>query len=220
MYSLILCSFLSNLLRCFSNVLLDRQIGKCPGRKQQAVISAFFFQIRQHYKRINQIDYITIAKKAIVWVTIWQHELLPCHAGLCHYSTHDSRVQSKNIFTTIPLFIPKLMYSSVTCLLADNVVFLLFLTENNFHHCCHRKVATRHTLPNIQTSLFLRKFSMMKSALFLFPMTTCSGCVSYSSLSAACGKAVSDGGQQAVVMGWDSGHWRWKISSLASVDVQ
>lgn len=43
----------------------------------------------------------------------------------------------------------------------EKVLFRLFLLKNNFHHRCHRKVATRHTLPKIQTSLSLRKFSML-----------------------------------------------------------
>lgn len=41
------------------------------------------------------------------------------------------------------------------------MLFCLFLLKSNFHHRCHRNVATRHTLPKIQTSLSLRKFSML-----------------------------------------------------------
>lgn len=91
--------------------------------------------------------------------------------------------------------------------------------ENNFHHRCHRKVATRHTLPNIQMSLSLRKFSMMKTFLFLSLLSACTGCVSYFSLSAACGEGVSGGGQQVVDMGRDSRHWLWNTGSRASVAV-
>lgn len=50
------------------------------------------------------------------------------------------------------------------------MVFPLFLMENNFHHRRHRKVAMRQTLPNSQMSLSLRKFSMMTTLLFLFPV--------------------------------------------------
>lgn len=40
------------------------------------------------------------------------------------------------------------------------VVRPLFLKENSFHRRRHRKVATRQTLPKIQTSLSCRRFSM------------------------------------------------------------
>lgn len=73
----------------------------------------------------------------------------------------------------------------ITCM-SDGVVFLLFFTENNFHSRCHRKVATRHTLPNIQTSLSLRKFSMMEAFLFLPLLSTCTVCLSYPSGFATC----------------------------------
>lgn len=54
--------------------------------------------------------------------------------------------------------------SCSTCKSAGDAVFLLFLMENNFHHFRHRKVATRHTLPSIQISLSLSKFSMMEAS--------------------------------------------------------
>lgn len=114
---------------------------------------------------------------------------------------------------------PKLLPCCITCLSADNLVFPLFLMENNFHHCRHRKVATRHTLPNIQMSLSLRKFSMMKIFLFLSLLSACTGCVSYFRLSATWGEGVSDGGQQVVDMGRDSRHWLWNFGSRASVTV-
>lgn len=87
-----------------------------------------------------------------------------------------------------------------TSVSADGVVLLLFFVDNNFHSRPHRKVATRHTLPNIQISLSLRKFSMME----IFLLSACTGCLSYLSLSAACGEGVSGGGQQVVDMGRDS----------------
>ncbi|TNN76866.1 hypothetical protein EYF80_012919 [Liparis tanakae] len=49
----------------------------------------------------------------------------------------------------------------VTCKSADGDALPLLLPENNFHSRPHRKVAIRHTLPNIQISLSLRTFSMM-----------------------------------------------------------
>lgn len=81
----------------------------------------------------------------------------------------------------------------ITCLSADNVVFPLFLMANNFHHCCHRKVAIRQTLPNIQISLSLRKFSMVETFLFQYMLSTCKD-GSYFSLSAPCGEGDLDGG--------------------------
>lgn len=56
---------------------------------------------------------------------------------------------------------------SVTCVSTGDVVFPVFLMENNFHHRRQRNVATRHTLPNIQISLSLRKSSMVD--VFPFP---------------------------------------------------
>lgn len=53
--------------------------------------------------------------------------------------------------------------SFITCLSADNEVFPFQRTENNFRQCRHRKVATTQTLPRIQTSLSLKKFSMVKN---------------------------------------------------------
>lgn len=49
----------------------------------------------------------------------------------------------------------------VTCTPADAAVLPFLLAENSFHRRPHRKVATTHTLPNIQMSLSLRTFSMM-----------------------------------------------------------
>lgn len=88
----------------------------------------------------------------------------------------------------------------ITCMSAV-LVLPLFLWENNFHSRPHRKVAMRHTLPNIQISLSLRKFSMMETFLFLSLLSACTGCLSYLSLSATCGKGVLGGGQQVVDIG-------------------
>lgn len=52
------------------------------------------------------------------------------------------------------------MQNLITCLSADNDVFPFQRTENNRRQCRHRKVATRQTLPTIQTSLSLKKVSM------------------------------------------------------------
>lgn len=64
---------------------------------------------------------------------------------------------------------PKLLCLSITCASGGGVVFLV---ENKFHSRRHRKVATRHILPNIQISLSLKKFSMMQTSLFL-PQVLC-----------------------------------------------
>lgn len=93
----------------------------------------------------------------------------------------------------------------ITCVSADAVVLPLFLVENNFHSRPHRKVATRHTLPNIQISLSFRRFSMMETFLFQSLMSTCTGCLSYLSPSSARGEGVSGGGQQVVDIGKESG---------------
>lgn len=50
----------------------------------------------------------------------------------------------------------------ITCLSADNEVVPFLRTENNFRQCRQRNVATRQTLPRIQTSLSLKKLSIVK----------------------------------------------------------
>lgn len=110
---------------------------------------------------------------------------------------------------------PKLLSCSVTSASEDDVVFLLFFVENNFHSRRHRKVATRHTLPNIQRSLSFRKFSIMEAFLFLSPLSACTGCPSYFSLSAALG-----GRQQDVDMGRGSACYLWKSEAPVSLNAQ
>lgn len=110
---------------------------------------------------------------------------------------------------------PLLMYYCTSL----SAVFRLFLTENNFHHCGHRKIAMRHTLPNIQISLSRRKFSMMKTVIFRSVLSTCTGCVSYFCHSAPCGEGLSDGGQNIADMEQDGGPWSWKTGSWSSVAV-
>lgn len=77
----------------------------------------------------------------------------------------------------------------ITCLSADNEVFPFQRTENNFRQCRHRKVATTHTLPRIQTSLSLKKLSMVrknrKYKQFPLLLLLSEQAVSYFSFSAA-----------------------------------
>lgn len=60
-----------------------------------------------------------------------------------------------------------LIVSCITCASAWCAVLPPFLMENKFHTRLQRKVATRHTLPNIQISLSFRKFSILERFHFL-----------------------------------------------------
>lgn len=175
-------------------------------------------------------------KTASLWVIMWQHLLLNfCLIESCSLSgsnifhnMSDARfphfyisyclhlccldwvtLMHAPIFTcadVAQLHWPKLLSHSVTSASEDDVVFLLFFVENNFHSRRHRKVATRHTLPKIQRSLSLRKFSMMEAFLFLFlsPLSACTGCPSYFRLFAGLG-----GWQQDVDKGRGSRPYLW-----------
>lgn len=89
---------------------------------------------------------------------------------------HGMRAMSSNKGTGDTSKTREHVHVFVTCLSADNVLFAFFLVENNFHQCRHRKVATRHTLPSIQMSLSLRKFSMAQTSLCLSLFSACTSC--------------------------------------------